>query len=66
MLLNITNLSGYGNQNFQLARMGSIPHGNSILCLGNAATEASPVIDPNSNSALPTTVAPTRQMPVDY
>jgi hypothetical protein len=66
MLLNITNLNSYGNESFQLARMGSIPHGNSILCLGNAETTASPVIDPNGNNATPTPVDPTRQMPVEY
>ncbi len=66
MLLNITNLTGYGNENFQLARMGTIPHGNIMLCLGNFETLPAPNIDPNGNSALPTAVDPTRQLPVEY
>jgi hypothetical protein len=66
MLLNITNLSGYGNENFQLARMGTIPHGNTMLCLGNSKALSAPDIDPNGNNASPTPVDPSRQMPVEY
>ncbi len=66
MLLNITNLTDYGSENFQLARMGTIPHGNTMLCLGNTETLAAPNIDPNGNNSSPTPVDPTRQMPVEY
>ena len=66
MLLNITNLTDFGTEQFQVARLGTVPHGNVLLCLGNATTAAAPVIDPNGSSAMPVPVDPTRQMPVEY
>jgi hypothetical protein len=66
MLLNLTNLNSYGNQNFPIARMGTIPHGNAMLCLGGNETLVAPLIDPDGTNAMPTSVDPTRQMPVEY
>lgn len=66
MLLNITNYTDYGLNNYQIARMGAIPHGNSMLCLGSNKEETSPQIDPTGNNASPTTVDPTRSLPVEY
>lgn len=66
MLLNITNFNDYGLENFQLARMGTIPHGNSMLCLGSNEASAQPTIPADGNNAMPTPVDPSRQMPVEY
>lgn len=66
MLLNMSNYQDYGNEDFQVARMGTIPHGNTMLCLGNAASGTSPNIDENQNNPKPTPVDPRRSMPVEY
>ena len=61
MLLNILNFQS----SLPIARMGTIPHGNAILCLGTVTAEASPVITADGVSALPT-AAGTKAMPLDY
>lgn len=66
MLLNILNLDDYGLEHFQIARMGTIPHGNAMLCLGTNEALPAPNIDPNGINALPTPVDPSRGMPVEY
>ncbi len=59
MILNISNFNMYGDQELQIARMGTIPHGNAMLCLGGAKATTSPDIDQNV-SAKPFTVDPAR------
>ena len=66
MLLNLTNLAGYGNANFEIARMGTIPHGNAMLCLGNTESLSAPNIPADGNNSSPTSVDPTRDLPVEY
>lgn len=66
MLLNITNLTSYGTQNFQIVRMGTIPHGNAMLCLGTTEALSAPNIPADGNNPSPTTVDPTRQLPLEY
>lgn len=66
MLLNILNFDDYGLENFQIARMGTIPHGNAMLCLGTNEALPAPNIDANGINAMPTPVDPSRGMPVEY
>jgi len=66
MLLNIQNFNSYGSEKLPLVRMGTIPHGNVIMCMGNSKNQPSPSIDSDERSALPTPVDPNRVLPLDY
>lgn len=69
MLLNMAAMPNVKNNgDFQIARMGTIPHGNAMLCLGavTASTGKNPNIDANANSAIPTAVDPKQTPPLDY
>ncbi len=66
MLLNIQTEQDYGSQSFQVARLGTIPHGNSVLCLGTVETQSTPGIQSDGTVAAPTPVDPSRTLPVEY
>lgn len=66
MLLNIRNFQDDGGESFQIARMGTIPHGNTMLCLGNSTSQSAPDILANGTNCFPTTVDPSKNLPLDY
>lgn len=65
MLLNLTNLA---SSEVNIARLGTIPHGNAVLCLGTSKQEVRPVFDSAAEtrfSAGPTAIPPS-VLPGDY
>lgn len=66
MILNISNF----NDGLQFARMGTIPHGNTMLCLGNgtANVSGSPEFpgDMNTSLMVPFSENPEKRLPLAY
>lgn len=60
MILNIASFS----DGYQICRMGTIPHGNSIMLLGTSDPGAMPVIAPVDSTPHP--ADPSVQLPLDY